>query len=276
MSATILESVKARVITNLQANRFYHIFGATDDQDAETEFFAWLTTNIATVGGAQLNINDCQVEEVEGTNPLIYSGSAVWKVLDLGSQPTNTFSISFDISGQSEKIDHSIATVASVAATGSPPNHQGAINVNEDGSIDGTDHIVPKSTYNVTYTFPDSTITTSWIHGIASVVGTTNDATFQGFATRELLLTKVSGQKRADGLWDIAFEFAISINKTGITIGDCAGVDKKGWEYLWVQWETNVASSNLCKKAKAVFVEQIYYDSTFTTLGIGSSWSGRL
>jgi len=36
--------------------------------------------------------------------------------------------------------------------------------------------------------------------------------------------------------WEIAFKFAASPNATDLTVGDITGIEKKGWEYLWVRY----------------------------------------
>lgn len=282
MAATVKERQTPRRLTNTEAQRFYLITGVTDDAAAQETFYAWIVANQFTIGDCvttpcySFSYNDSFVEEIEGL-PSTYYATAVWKILNLSAQPPNSFSIGFDIAGESQRITHSISTVTSAGSGGDDaPNHQGAINVNEDGSVDGCEIIVPQATYNVTYTFQDSTITTAWLRGVAGVVGKTNNGAFQGFNECELLLSKVSGQQRIDFYWDITFGFAISLNQTGITIGECAPVDKKGWQYLWVQWETAKVDSDLAKQAKAVYVEQVYYEVDYTTLGIPNNWDARL
>jgi hypothetical protein len=36
--------------------------------------------------------------------------------------------------------------------------------------------------------------------------------------------------------WEIPFKFAASPNATDLTVGDITGIEKKGWEYLWVRY----------------------------------------
>lgn len=45
---------------------------------------------------------------------------------------------------------------------------------------------------------------------------------------------------------------------------------KRGWDYLWVEYETVVASNRLVKKPKVAHVEQIFRYVNFDNLGIGS------
>jgi hypothetical protein len=123
---------------------------------------------------------------------------------------------------------------------------------------------------------PNSYVTSAWIRGVAGVTGTTNNAAFRGFEAGEVLFLGCSGSQEWDdqkgsGPWSLSFRFAASKNVTGETIGDITGISKKGHEYLWVRYEDAVSSNSLLKKPKAVYVNKVYKDSNFSTLGIGTS-----
>ena len=80
-----------------------------------------------------------------------------------------------------------------------------------------------------------------------------------------------SGSQKGNDDWEITFKFAASPNVTGITKGDIDGIDKKGWEYLWVQFADSESSNKLIKVPSAVFVERVYDSSDFSLLGIGTT-----
>ena len=48
------------------------------------------------------------------------------------------------------------------------------------------------------------------------------------------------------------------------------GIDKKGWEYLWVRYEDaeDAAANALVKKPTAAYVEKVYEEGDFAGLGI--------
>ena len=48
------------------------------------------------------------------------------------------------------------------------------------------------------------------------------------------------------------------------------GVDKKGWEYLWVRYADAEDQNVLVKKPIAVYVERVYEEGDFSLLGIGT------
>ena len=59
---------------------------------------------------------------------------------------------------------------------------------------------------------------------------------------------------------------------TNLTIGDITGVDKKGWEYLWVRYTDSVndTAKALVKKPIAAYVERVYEYGDFGLLGISA------
>ncbi|RLS54091.1 MAG: hypothetical protein DWH91_12750, partial [Planctomycetota bacterium] len=61
-------------------------------------------------------------------------------------------------------------------------------------------------------------------------------------------------------------------NATGLVIGEITGINKEGWEYLWVRYADaeDTTAKVLVKKPIAVYVEQVYPTNSFASLGIGS------
>ena len=55
-----------------------------------------------------------------------------------------------------------------------------------------------------------------------------------------------------------------------MTIGDITGVDKKGWEYIWVRYADAEDENVLVKQPIAVYVEKVYDEGNFAGLGIGT------
>ena len=90
----------------------------------------------------------------------------------------------------------------------------------------------------------------------------------KGFAAGEVLFLGASGSQRGEDDWEITFRFAASPNVTGLTIGDIEGIDKKGWEYLWVRYADAEDEKVLVKQPIAVYVERVYDEGNFAGLGI--------
>jgi hypothetical protein len=222
---------------------------------------------------------------VEATVPAIYAGlvfqnyriahqgGGLWEVsVRYGKkepkQPGES-SFSFDTGGGTTHITQSLETVASYAPSGEdPPDFKGAIGVNND-SVEGTDITIPVYNFKETHYIPIALITPAYKATLFYLTGKVNAAPFKGFAPGEVLFMGASGSQRGTEDWEITFSFAASPNATGLTVGDITGIDRKGWEYLWVRYQDAEDEDVLVKQPAAVYVEQVYQDGDFSLLGIG-------
>lgn len=275
MPVTIQERQTGRRYSGRQASREYIIRGAASEPEARSELLASIP---GTVGGFDRINDDCDIEEIaEG----IYIGTGVWGVSGLqNQQPIDSFQISFDISGVQQRITQSRSTVNRYARPGkTAKDFKGAINVASDGTVEGTDIVIPCLSFQMTYTFAESAVNEAYIDTLTQVVGTVNSDSFKGLAAGTLLLTKVNGNKRSkvnettqavEWVWDITFGFSASRNETSLTVGDITGIEKKGWEYLWVYYEEVEDSTNkvVRKIPVSAYVEQVYTESNYSLLAI--------
>jgi hypothetical protein len=134
------------------------------------------------------------------------------------------------------------------------------------------DITVPVYNFTETHYLPDSQVTMGYRGDLFRLTGKVNNASFKGLDAGECLFLGASGSKRGSDDWEITFRFAASPNKTGLTIGDIINIDKKGWEYLWVRYADaeDPASNTLVKQPVAAYVEKVYEDGSFSSLGIGT------
>lgn len=246
--------------------REYIITGDTTETDARESLLYQVP---ATLDDLPLLDNACEVEETDATD--IFYGTAIWGVEGLSFQPPDPtgFEMSFSAQTESVHISHSYETIAKYpTGAGNAADFKQAINVQQDGTVEGVDILIPHMGFQVTYVFDEDAVDQAYVLQISALVGTVNDDTFAGFPAGELLLTRVSGQKRIeDGAWAITFEFAHSPNQTGLTIGDLTGIAKKGWEYLWVyyRWVSDVTHT-LVKIPAYAYVERVYPNGDFADL----------
>jgi hypothetical protein len=223
---------------------------------------------------------------VEATIPAIYAGlvfqsyriahqgSGLWEVSvrygKLDPKEPGESSFSFDTGGGTTHITQSIATVNSYAPAGeTPPDFKGAIGVNND-SVEGTDITIPVYNFKETHYIPVALVTPAYKAILFYLTGKVNAFPFKGFAPGEVLFMGASGSQRGQEDWEITFSFAASPNVTGLTVGDITGIDKKGWEYLWVRYQDSEDADVLVKQPAAVYVEQVYPYGDFSLLGIGT------
>ena len=189
-----------------------------------------------------------------------------------GPKAVGESTFQFDFGGGTMHITQAKEHVASYYFEGdAPPDFQGAIGVTRD-SVEGCDIVVPVYNWSETHYLAAATVTGPYKAALFALTGKTNDAAFKGFAAGEVLFLGASGSQRGDESWEITFRFAASPNVTGLVIGEITGVEKKGWEYLWVRYEDaeDEDSKSLVKRPKSAHVERVYNAGDFAGLGIGS------
>lgn len=187
------------------------------------------------------------------------------KLEPLKKPETGEFSISFDTTGGSQRITQSLAT----RRYGSGPNFKGAIGVRDD-TVEGVDIVVPSLQYTITAYKPASFVTESYIATLASLTGSVNNAPYKGFAAGELLFLGASGSKRSNEDWEISYKFSAMPNRANFMVGDINVELKRGWEYMWVLYksEINNEDKKIIQTPQAVYVEQVYPVANFGLLGI--------
>jgi hypothetical protein len=180
---------------------------------------------------------------------------------------------SFDTGGGTQHITQSLSTIGKYAASGTAPDFKGAIGVTHD-NVEGVDITVPVYNFSETHYLPASQVTTAYKGALFALTGKVNNAAFRGLAAGECLFLGASGSRRGtdpDDDWEINFKFAGSPNRTNIAVGPITVASKKGWEYLWVRYADaeDPASNTLVKQPVAAYVEKVYEDGSFSSLGIG-------
>lgn len=266
MPVTVQERFGRRLSDN-SAELLYLIKGTTDDGTARA---ALLSESSDFHDG--LIRDDTEVEELEGLDAYL----GIVRYVSIGGQPPETgeSSFSFDTSGGTQHITQSLATVGTYASPSIPgaPDFGGAIGVTAD-NVEGVDITAPVYTFAETHYLSSGTVTSGYKGTLFSLTGKVNSGGFKGLAAGECLFLGASGSKRAsENDWEITFRFAGSPNRTGLSVGDIAGIAKKGWEYLWVRYQDveDTTAKMLIKKPVAAYVEQVYETGNFGSLGIGT------
>lgn len=187
-------------------------------------------------------------------------------------QPTDPTEFSFDTSGGTTHLTTSLGTT-SYPSSGNTPDFKNAIGVTDSDNVEGVDIIIPQFLYTEKKVFTTAQMTLTFAKTISDLTGTTNDSTFKGWATGEVLFAGASGSKRNGGDWDVTFSFIMEKNVTGLDIGDITGIDKKGHQYLWVLFEPqeDTTAKRLVRRPIAVYVEDVYESGDLSALGIGTT-----
>jgi hypothetical protein len=277
MPVTVEERPRQRKQDGKSAERAYLIRGAATEGDARTA----LLTNVAvpsTLGSFIRKPESFAVEELaEGD---IWEGVAYWASPEFSYvTQAGSFSIGFDITGETQHITQSRETIQKIKGTDQPTrDFQGAINVSSNFEVGGVDVITPKMTLNYNYTVYKSFVTDAYIQTLYDTVGKVNTDSFLNFAAGTALLTGVSGSKKDEQLWDLKYQFMLSPNITAgiIKLADKDGAStdqtysKKGWEYLWVYYtEMDHATDKVVNKIPThAYVEKVYETTAFSALNV--------
>ena len=249
----------------------YLVFGAEDEDAALSAARSKAASH--SISGMVLD----SLEVTERINDDTWKVKAIYEAED-GETPDNpdtddeTSSFAFDTGGGTMHRNQSLKTVAKVP--NDAPDFNGAIEVDNEGNVNGVDVTMPVLNFTETHTMAGSRVTTSYKKSVAALTGTVNRSSFRGFAAGEVLFLGASGQKRskkASAPWEITFRFAVSPNQSSLSVGKLKVSNKKGWDYLWVRYADKVSDNrkNVIKEPVAAYVEQVYPEGDFGNLGLG-------
>lgn len=179
------------------------------------------------------------------------------------SQDSGQVSFSFDTTGGSFHVKHSLETVAKF-----PPgavDYKQLIGVHDD-DVDGVEIVIPSLKLTYGFKHPQGVVTEAYARVLASVTGRTNSTPFRGFAKGEMLFLGATGSDGTDADAELQYQFAASSGASGITVGDIMGIAKAGHDVAWVSWERTVDDGRPAKKPLAVYVEKVYQESNFAAI----------
>ncbi len=243
-------------------------------------FGCWGTTDTDEVQATALIMTPAAVPSTYG---VLYrqdvivdpEGSDHWGVrVPYGPHPkvAGSFTLSFDTTGGTVNQKVSLSTVDSYTADVGDPvaNYGGAIDVQDDGQVNGIDIVIPALKLNVAFKHPIAVITLPQIRAIARMAGTVNSAAFLGFDIGEVLFMGATGSEGTDTETEVNYQFACSENLTDATIGPFAHVNKLGWDVAWIKFHPQVDGGNPVIKPRWLFVERVYRRKNFgVILGFG-------
>jgi len=201
----------------------------------------------------------------------IYETTIVWS-FEQQQPEEGDETLAFSTTGGTQRITQSRGTTAYVAS-GTAPDFKGAIGVSKD-AVEGVDIIAPVFSFQKTRTFPAYYVTNAYVKLLSDATGTINSAAFLGFAAQEVLFVGAEGrQKSPDQPWVITYHFKAGPNLTGITVGTISSIAKKAWQYLWVLYQDveDTSAKYLTKRPIAAYVEDVYRQTNFSTLGVNTS-----
>jgi len=269
MAITVEEKLGSPVITGGEdpsAEVTYIIRGTTSEVDAYASLLSKVESEYLGLVAKSTRL------EPSDTANNIWEGSIRY---GKRVRPPGTITLSFDTAGGTQQITQSLGTFDVVGLPGeNPADFLGAIGVNND-TVEGVSINVPQFTWTETRIFDYDYIPASYSAILYHLTGTVNATPFRWFAAGEVLFLGASGSTREESdnniVWEISYKFAASPNETDLTVGPLTGINKRGWDYLWVRYETreDKVAKRLVEMPVAAYVEQVYRFSDFGALGIG-------
>lgn len=197
-------------------------------------------------------------------------GGGHWEATARYTRWENENQRTFSTLGGTQRVTQALSSIASYAPPGAtPPDFNGAIGVSED-RVEGVDIVVPTMEFTETAYKTPVQMTNAYIVDLFTLTGRWNASAFRFCAAGECLFRGVSGSQRGDENWELTFNFAVSPNVAGLTLGGITGIAKLGWDYLWVRYgDTEDASAyQLVKRPVSVHVDRVSLPGNFSLLGL--------
>lgn len=168
--------------------------------------------------------------------------------------------ISFRTTGGTVHIAASKEMVAKYGA-GAPDT----VIIGQDG--DGADITVPVQMRTYTFNFDKGIVSEAAMDYWEDLTGIVNVAPWHGRPAGEVLFLGAEGDTTiaADSKSSVSFQFAMSRNKVGQTIGAIDGIAKQGHDLIDIHTKTQVIAGAEVQKEKYVYIQRVYERLNFTT-----------
>lgn len=277
MPVTIKEHRDSPKVTdgeNPTAERTYNIIGAESFSDAMIALLIEAEATYDVYGDGSVILKRGERSIQPNGDDDVWLGTVQYAKTQKQPKPlqpeTGSPLTSFSTGGGTEKRYTFIGTESNYGI--SPylsEDFKGAINATRDG-VQGVD--VPSSNFRWTeqWVFDSGSMTPDQIIAFEYVTASINDAPFRLYADSEVLCRNISADQRADGTWLVKFEFELSRNDDNIEIAGTSGIEKRGWDYLWVNFTEAQGDKQVIRRPKSAHVGAVLYYTDFSLLGIGT------
>lgn len=130
------------------------------------------------------------------------------------------------------------------------------------GGVNGIDIPRPMLSFSIRGYYGKGTFTLNSLQGLNGYVGRPNKLAWKGFAPHTVRLSGVTGSDSNPDYDEITWNFEAMPSQNNITVqsplGDITGINKRGWDYLWLVTETHNDPGGWAAQAPAcVVVDQI-------------------
>ena len=211
---------------------------------------------------------------------LTAQGAGLWNVeVSYAPRKKNElgeYTLTFDTTGGMAHITQAKGHISDHKAPGDPndaKNHQGAINVTENGA-EGTDIVVPQFKWTEAWELPVAYASFTYAAILKAVTGRVNLNPFRNFPAGQVRFDGAQGRasNKNPDLCSLTFHFTQSDDTADAVPEFKVGIVKLGWQYLWVEHhrDEQAGAKDLISPPLAVHVERVYDATAFGVLGLGS------
>ena len=177
--------------------------------------------------------------------------------------------LGFEIGTETSHITQSRRTVGKYAVPGkTAENYYGAIGFDGE-TVQGTDILVPTFQFTQQRILPIETVTFGFVRALFYLTGRFNSGAFLGFEAGEVLFLGAGGTRNPEGDWDLTYRFSASPNAKNLTVGKIRGINKRGWDHLWVRYVDDVDQKVLVKVPSSAYVEEVIQPGNFNIGKVG-------
>lgn len=184
--------------------------------------------------------------------------------------PEGSYKFEYDTTGGNLRIyaakEHILSkSIDNVAKP--PTDHKGAIDV-QRGEARGAEIVIPVLRLTYTYSHPEGDVDEAFARTIARATGKTNNASWHGFNEGECLFLGSRGADGTNASAEAQYFIAASENLTAATLAGIAGINKKGHELLWFEFESEKDddSKRLALRPWCCHVERVYESMSFSSV----------
>lgn len=238
--------------SNAYARDVYMAVG--EDDETRVELFAAQTvpqaiaTSVGTLYRQPMSVRRIGFEVYEVD---VEWGQKKWGALE--------WSIRGRTTGGTQKVLGSLSTVSS---SSNAPNFNGLIGVNADGTIEGTEVIVPTTQLAIDVVYPRGSISNLEIAVWTTATSSVNLSPVLGWPAGEVLYEGAEFEHGSDIPRRVTHNISISPNLSNFTAAGLTIAEKQGWDFLWfrVVEETAIAGGTTyaVKRATHYYVERLY------------------
>jgi hypothetical protein len=227
-------------------SRVWFVTGTDDQAAAVGALITASPTTVTTADGKTLKRSGLAFEQfVDQPAAQAWEITVKYGTTDSQQSEPDEVRISFDTGGgATEHLTQAREHINTYPDDADKPDFAGAIGVTPDG-VDGVDVGLREFNFTITKTFaegdypdPDALYraTKCYNDDVVTYTDTISGLSLTFLEGEALLQCVRASEPRGDGAIEFTYSFSASPNIDNKTIGTITGIDKKGWEYLWVYY----------------------------------------